>query len=96
MNENDQTFFVISRKGEDKLFIVRWVRRDAQLKGLVELERRCRDTSQKMQVLNGRQDEKRRKASSSCRAEQTFEEVGSLNKKARKNFANDAEEERFM
>ena len=91
MNENDQTFFVMLRKGEDKIFIVRWVRRDAQLKGLVELERRCRDTSQKMQVLSGRQDEKRRKASSSCRAEQIFEE-----QKVRKNFANGAEEARFM
>ena len=33
-----------------------WARWDAQLKGLVELERICRDTRQEIQVLSDRQE----------------------------------------
>ena len=48
--------FVIFRQGEEELCIASWARRHAQLKGLVELERRCRDTRQEMQVLSERKE----------------------------------------
>ena len=56
MNENGQTIFVNFRQGEEELCIASWARRDAQLKGLVELERRCQDTRQEIQVLSERQE----------------------------------------
>ena len=52
MNENDQTLFVIFRQGEEELCIASWARWDAQLKGLMEPERRCRDTRKEIQVLS--------------------------------------------
>ena len=56
MNENGQTNFEFFRQGAEKSRIASWARWDAQLKGLVELERRCRNTMQKIQVLSGRQE----------------------------------------
>ena len=41
--------------GEEELCVASWGRWDAQLKGLVELERRCQDTRQ-AQVLSERQE----------------------------------------
>ena len=48
-NEIDQKVF--------EIFIASWARWDAQWKGLVELERRCQETSQEMRMLNERQGE---------------------------------------
>ena len=42
--------------GEEVLCIGSWARWDAQLKGLVELERRCRDTRQEIQVKSESQE----------------------------------------
>ena len=54
MNENGQKI-VNCRQGQEELCIASWARWDAQLKGLVELERRCQDTRQEMQVFSERQ-----------------------------------------
>ena len=56
MNENGQPIFEIFRQGEEELCIASWARWDAQLKGLVELERRCRNTRQEIEVLSERQE----------------------------------------
>ena len=56
MNENGQTIFVNFRSREEYLCDASWARWDAQLKGLVELERRCQDTRHEIQVLNERQE----------------------------------------
>ena len=56
MNENGQKIFEIFRQGEAEVCIASLARWNAQLKGLVELERRCRDTMQEVKVLSGRQD----------------------------------------
>ena len=56
MNENGQMIFEISRQAEEELCIASWARWNAQLKGLVEMERRCRDTRQEIQALSGRQE----------------------------------------
>ena len=55
MNENGQKI-VNCRQGQEELCIASWARWDAQLKGLVELERRCQDTRQEMQVFSERQE----------------------------------------
>ena len=49
-------FFEIFWQEEEELCIASWAGWDAQWKGLVELERRCQDTSQEIQMLNKRQD----------------------------------------
>ena len=56
MNENGQHIFEIFRQGEEEVFIASLARWNAQLKGLVELERRCRKTMQEVQVLSDRQE----------------------------------------
>ena len=57
MNENGQKIFEIFRQGKERgmychASLARW---NAQLKGLLELERRCRNTAQEVQVLSERQ-----------------------------------------
>ena len=47
-------FSCIFRQGEE-LCIASWARWDAQLQGLVELERRCQDARPETQVLSARQ-----------------------------------------
>ena len=42
MNENGQNIFEIFWQGEEEVFIASLSRWNAQLKGSVELERRCR------------------------------------------------------
>ena len=49
-------FSKLFRQGEEELCIASWARWDAQLKGLVELERRCRSTRQEIQVVSERQE----------------------------------------
>ena len=49
-------FYEIFRQGEEEVCIASLARWNAQLKGLVELERRCRDTMQEVNVLNERQE----------------------------------------
>ena len=56
MNENGATFFVNFTHGEEELCIASWTRWDAQLKGLVELERKFQGTRQVIQVLSERQE----------------------------------------
>ena len=51
MNKNGQKIFdFFFWQGEEEVCI------DAQLKGLVELERRCRNTMQEVQILSERQE----------------------------------------
>ena len=47
-NENGQFVFEIFRQGEEDVCIASLARWNAQLKGLAELERRCRDTMQEV------------------------------------------------
>ena len=54
-NENGQTFFEIFRQGKEDVCIASLARWNAQLEGLVELERRCRDTMQEVKLLSERQ-----------------------------------------
>ena len=56
MNEDGQKIFEIFRQGEEEECKARLARWNAQLKGLVELERRCRNTMQEVQVLSERQE----------------------------------------
>ena len=56
MNENGQKIFEIFWQGEEEVCIASLARCDAQWKGLVELERRCQDTSREIQMLNKRQE----------------------------------------
>ena len=56
MNENGQTIFEIFSKEMKGACIASLARWKAQLKGLVELERRCRDAMQEVRVLSERQD----------------------------------------
>ena len=48
--------FLKSFGKKKKLCTASWARWDAQWKGLVELERRCQDTSQEIRMLNKRQE----------------------------------------
>ena len=56
MNENGQKIFEIFWQGEEEVCIASLARCDAQWKGLVELERRCQDTSREIQMLSKRQE----------------------------------------
>ena len=53
-SENDQKMFIIFWQDEEE--VCSWAREDAQWQGLVELERRCRDTIQEVQLLSERQE----------------------------------------
>ena len=55
-NENGQTLFENFRQGEEEACIASLARWNAQLKGLVELERRCRDTIQEVKLSSERQE----------------------------------------
>ena len=54
-NENGQTLLKFFRHGDEDVCIFSLARWNAQLKGLVELERRCRDTMQEVKLLSERQ-----------------------------------------
>ena len=56
MNDNGQKIFELFRQGEEEVCTASLARWNAQLKGLVELERRFRDTKQEIQVLSERQE----------------------------------------
>ena len=55
-NENGQKIPHIFREGEEEVCAASLARWYAQLKGLVELERRCRNSMQEVQVLSARQE----------------------------------------
>ena len=55
-NERGQKLFGIFRQGENEVYIANLARWDTQLKGLVELERRCQDLMQEVQQLSERQE----------------------------------------
>ena len=52
-SENGQKIFEVFWQ-EEEVCVASWARWDAQLKGLVELERTSQDTSQEIQMLNER------------------------------------------
>ena len=56
MNENGQKILEIFRQGEEEVYVAIPARWNAQLKGLVELDRRCRNTREEVQVSSERQD----------------------------------------
>ena len=97
--------FEIFRQGEEELCIALLVRWNGQLKGLVELERRCRNTRQEVQVLSERQDTSKStmedKVKLQSRAtgryhDQIFEEKGAVRTEVRRSSTMCAEEARFM
>ena len=55
-NERGQKLFETSRQGENEVFIASAVRWDTQLKGLVELERRCQEMLQEVKLLSERHE----------------------------------------
>ena len=55
-NERGQKLFQIFREEENEVYIARLSRWDTQLKGLVELERRCQGLMQEVQLLSERQE----------------------------------------
>ena len=55
-NEGGQKLFQIFRQGENEVNIASLARWDTQLKGLVELERRCQDLMQEVNLLSERQE----------------------------------------
>ena len=55
-SENGQKMFEVFWKEEEELCIASWARWEAQWKGLVDLERRCQDTSREIQMLSKRQE----------------------------------------
>ena len=56
MNENGQKIFEMFWQEEGELCIASWARWKAQRKGLVDLERRCEDTSREIQMPNKTQE----------------------------------------
>ena len=61
MNEDGQTIFEVFWQ-EGDLFVASWARWEAQRKGLVDLERRCQDTSREIQMMNKRQAQSARQS----------------------------------
>ena len=55
-NERGQKLFQIFRQEENEVYIASLARWDTQLKGLVELERRCQDLMQEVKLLSERQE----------------------------------------
>ena len=55
-NERGQKLFEIFRQGENDVYIANLARWDTQLNGLVELERRCQDLMQEVQLLSERKE----------------------------------------
>ena len=56
-NERCPKLFQIFRQGENEVYIVSVARWGTQLKGLVELERRCQELMQEMKLLRERQED---------------------------------------
>ena len=54
--ERPNLFLNIFRQGEEEVCIASLAWWNAEFKGLVELERRCRDTMQEVKLLSERQD----------------------------------------
>ena len=55
-SENGQKIFEVFWQEGEELCFASWVRWEAQLKGSVDLERRCQDISRDIQMLNKRQE----------------------------------------
>ena len=55
-NENSQFFFENFRQGEEEVCIASLARWNAQLKGLVELNKRCQKLMQEVKLLSERQE----------------------------------------
>ena len=55
-NERGKKLFQIIRLEENEVYIACLARWDTQLKGLVELERRCQELMQEVELLSGRQE----------------------------------------
>ena len=55
-NERGQKLFQIFRQEENEMYIASLARWDTQLKGLVELERRCQELMQEVELLSERQE----------------------------------------
>ena len=55
-NGRGQKLFQICRQQEKEVYIASWARWDAQLKGLVELERRCQELMQEVKLLSENQE----------------------------------------
>ena len=55
-SERGQKLFETFRQGENEVYIASAVRWDTQLKGLVELERRCQEMMQEVKLLSDRQE----------------------------------------
>ena len=55
-NDKGQKIFETFRQGADELYIASLARWDTQLKGLAELERRCQDMIQEVELLSERQE----------------------------------------
>ena len=56
MNERGKNLFPIIRQGENEVYIASLARWCTQLKGLVELERRCQEQMQEVKLLSERQE----------------------------------------
>ena len=54
-NERGQKLFQIFRQEENDVYIATLARWNTQLKGLVELERRCQELTQEVELLNNRE-----------------------------------------
>ena len=59
ISESGQKIFEVFWQEEEEVNVASLVRWDLQWKGLVELERRCQDISQGIQMLSKRQDIKK-------------------------------------
>ena len=55
-NDRGQKLFEIFRQGENEVYMASLARWDTQLKGLVELERRCQELMQEVNLLSERQE----------------------------------------
>ena len=55
-HEKCQKLFQIFRKQENEVYITSWARWNAQLKGLVELDRRCQELMQEVELSSERQE----------------------------------------
>ena len=55
-HERGQKLFQIFRQEESEVCIVSSARWETQLKGLMELERRCQDLMQEVELLNDKQE----------------------------------------
>ena len=72
MRKKGQKIFEVLWK-EEELCIASWARWEAQWKGLVDLERRCQDTSREIRLLN--KDKKKSKMRTMARLECKTERV---------------------